>query len=67
MLRILLILGIAFYLLYKIGSFFFRAGAASQQLRNQKRPTGVDPNSKQKKATHAKFKDGEYVDYEEIK
>jgi hypothetical protein len=65
MLKFLLILGIIVYLIYKIGSFFFRAGAASQQFRNfqQQQPPG-NGSAKTKKT---KFKGGEYIDYEEVK
>jgi len=68
MFRFLLILSIIGYLIYKIGGFFFRAGAASQQIR-QKSPkpqnsVHTDP-AKDKKNGH--IKGGEYVDYEEVK
>jgi hypothetical protein len=65
MLKFLLILSLSVYIVYKIGSFFFRAGAASQHYRNQQ-PRNYqpkDPNGK-KKTT---FKGGDYIDYEEIK
>ena len=63
--RYLLILGIFLYVLYKIGSFFFRAGAASQQLRNFERQQQA---AKQAQKTKGKVRGGgEYVDYEEIK
>ena len=63
--RYLLILGIFFYVLYKIGSFFFRAGAASQQLRNFERRQQAE---KQAKKSKSKVRGGgEYIDYEEIK
>lgn len=68
MLKFLLILGIIAYLLFKIGGFFFKAGAASQQFQQQnRRPQGSvnDDSSKAKKDGH--IKGGEYVDYEEIK
>jgi hypothetical protein len=73
MLKFLLILCIIVYLVYKVGSFFFRAGAASQQFRNyqqqQRRSfdndSHADPKSNPKKKD--KFKGGEYIDYEEIK
>ncbi|HMG93105.1 MAG TPA: hypothetical protein VK589_23780 [Chryseolinea sp.] len=69
MFRFLLILSLIVYAIYKIGSLFFRAGAASQQLRNQQQRNfdnnvGADP-----RATKAKGgkKGGEYIDYEEVK
>ena len=69
MLRLLLILALAIYILSKIGGFFFRVGAASQN-RNaaSRRPEGnvhVDPN--QKKDKRGTIKGGDYVDYEEVK
>jgi len=63
MFKFLLILGLAVYIVYKIGSFFFRAGAASQQFRNQQQRNNGSENGKKK----TNFKGGEYIDYEEIK
>ena len=67
MLRFLLILGIVVYLIYKVGSLFFKAGAGYEQLRNQQRknvdPRPNDPTKKSK----GNNKTGEYIDYEEIK
>lgn len=70
MFKFLLIVGLILYSIYKIGSLFFRAGAASQQFRNPQRPPhdntyGNGPGKKEKK--QSKFKGGEYIDYEEIK
>jgi hypothetical protein len=68
LLKFLLIIGLVLYAVYKVGSFFFRAGAASQQLRDQQRKNynAASPNGKDKaKTTH--FKGGEYVDYEDVK
>ncbi|HEY9045647.1 MAG TPA: hypothetical protein VIN08_07110 [Ohtaekwangia sp.] len=62
MLRFLIILGIVVYVFYKVGSFFFRAGAAAQELKGYKQ--------KEKAASQAKknkVKGGDYVDYEEVK
>jgi hypothetical protein len=70
MLKFLLIFGIILYLIYKIGSLFFRAGAASQQFRNPNGPIDHDVNraTKNKKTkANGKFNGGEYIDYEEIK
>lgn len=65
MFKFLLILGLILYVVYKIGGLFFRAGAASQQFRNQPPPRkNAEANPKNK---GTKFKGGEYVDYEEIK
>ncbi len=64
-------MGLVVYILSKIGGFFFKVGAASQQRQYQQRkPEGsvhVDPsaNQKGKKSTH--IKGGEYIDYEEVK
>ena len=69
MLKFLLILGLILYCVYKIGNMFFRAGAASQQFRNQQR-TDYDRNvnnNPKKGASNSKIKGGEYIDYEEIK
>lgn len=70
MLKFLLILGIVTYVIYKVGSFFFRAGAASQHLRDfqKQQRNGSDaekPKAKAKK--DGKFTAGEYIDYEEVK
>jgi hypothetical protein len=64
MLKFLLILSIAAYLIYKVGSLFFRAGVASQHRnRNSRNVNGNADQSKNSK----EFKGGEYIDYEEIK
>jgi hypothetical protein len=68
MYKFLIILGLVLYVVYKIGGLFFKAGAASQQFRNQQqqrknfdgtqaRPTTKGPDKK----------GGEYIDYEEVK
>ncbi len=64
MLKGIIIATIAFYIFYKITSFFFRAGAASQQLRNQQ---NQQFRGEKKKSEKSSVKGGEYVDYEEIK
>ena len=69
MLKFLLILALSLYILSKIGGFFYRAGASSQQPQQQpKKPQGsvrVDKNpGKGQKST---FSGGDYVDYEEVK
>ena len=58
--RFLIIVGVVGYILYKIGSFFFKIGAASQQMRQNQ-------GTKAKKPTDPKIKGGDYVDYEEVK
>ncbi len=69
MFRILVIVGIVLYVIYKVGSLFFRAGAAAQQLKDQQR-RNVDstPNGapKAKKSSQGS-KAGEYIDFEEVK
>ena len=69
MLKFLLILALVVYAIYKIGSLFFRTGAASQHFRNPNRRNfdgNVNTNGKEKRGEE-KFKGGEYIDYEEIK
>ncbi len=61
MLKGIIIITLAFYVFYKITSFFFKAGAASQQQQN----TRFRDDSKKSKP--GKVKGGEYVDYEEVK
>jgi hypothetical protein len=70
MIKFLLILGIIAYLLFKIGGFFFKAGAASQQFRQpSRRPDNAAHNQppKSKVDGDGHIKGGEYVDYEEVK
>jgi hypothetical protein len=69
MFKFLLIVGLVLYVIYKIGSLFFRAGAATQQFRNQQRRNfegSAGPSSQDKKKGN-NFKGGEYIDYEEVK
>ena len=69
MLRFLLILSLIVYAIYKIGSLFFRAGAASQQLRNQQQ-RNFDSNTTsapRERKGKGGSKAGEYIDYEEVK
>jgi len=68
MLKFLVIVALSLYILSKIGGFFFRMGAASQNRNTQSRKQGnihVDVN--QKKNKRGAVKGGDYVDYEEIK
>lgn len=69
MLRFLLILSLIVYVIYKIGSLFFRAGAASQQLRNQQQRNFDNNVSSDPRARKSKggAKAGEYIDYEDVK
>ncbi len=64
MLKFLLVIGLVLYVIYKIGTLFFRAGAASQQYRNQQQNPRNNANAGKGKS---KMKGGEYIDYEEIK
>jgi hypothetical protein len=65
MLKFLIITSLALYLIYKLGSLFFRAGAASEQLRNQQQKKSFEGDQNQKRKGGSK--PGEYIDYEEIK
>lgn len=67
MLKFLLIVGLVAYIIYKIGSFFFRAGAASQQFRNQQPGHDRFHSSNGKAKKKGTFRGGEYIDYEEVK
>ena len=70
MIKFLLIVAISMYLLYKIGSFFFKAGAASQQLRNyqeQQRKAQQPGQTQSQSKKQSKVNGGEYIDYEEVK
>lgn len=72
MFKFLIIVVLIGYVLMKIGSFFFRAGAASQgRFQQPRKPengnvniNSMPPNNAQRKGS---AKGGEYVDYEEIK
>ena len=66
MFKFLLIVGITAYILYKVGSFLFKIGAASQQFRNNQSTGNINGNGseKGKKKPNAT---GEYIDYEEVK
>ncbi|HEX6225476.1 MAG TPA: hypothetical protein VFZ52_13760 [Chryseolinea sp.] len=64
MLKFLIITSLVLYLVYKLGSLFFKAGAASQHLRNQQK-NSFNPNQDQKRKSGSK--PGEYIDYEEVK
>jgi hypothetical protein len=69
MFKFLLIVSLVVYVIYKLGSLFFRAGAASQQLRNQQRKNvdHVNPEPTVHKKNKGGSKPGEYIDYEEVK
>lgn len=69
MFKFLIILGLIVYLIYKVGSWFYRAGAASQHFRNQQQNqyNSNSANNQNGKKPNSKFKGGEYIDYEEVK
>ena len=67
MLKILLILGITAYVLYKVGSFLFKIGAASQQFRDNQSPGNIHGNGPAAKGKKKPKVTGEYIDYEEVK
>jgi len=71
MFRILIIISLVVYVIYKVGSLFFRAGAASQQIRDQQRrafdANSANTNGPTKKTDKGNSKSGEYIDYEEVK
>ena len=64
MFKFLIILSLTVYVISKIGSFFFRIGAASQQ-RPVDRNRTAEPSRKEKRK--GQVKGGEYIDFEEIK
>jgi hypothetical protein len=67
MLKGLIILTLAFYVFYKITSFFFKAGAASQKFGQQPNKQQFRNGDKKDKPGNGNIKGGEYVDYEEVK
>ena len=68
MLKLLVIVALVLYILSKIGGFFFRIGADSQNRNTQsRRPGNIHADVNQKKEKRGTIKCGDYVDYEEIK
>jgi hypothetical protein len=66
MFKLILIFALIFFVLYKVGSFFFKIGAATQQFReHQQKKTTKSGNGGKPKS--GKFTGGEYIDYEEVK
>ena len=69
--KFLLTVFLVSYVIYKIGGLFFRAGAASQQFRNQqqqqRRNFEANGSVKNDKKTKGNTNAGEYIDYEEVK
>lgn len=66
MVKFLIIVGIVAYVLYKVGSFLFKVGAASQQFRNNQAPGNINGDGQEKGKKKPKVT-GEYIDYEEVK
>jgi hypothetical protein len=64
LLKFLLFFGVI-YVIFKISSFFFRAGAASQELKNYKQQNRTSTTDQ--KNRKGKINGGDYVDYEEVK
>jgi hypothetical protein len=66
--KFLIILGLIAYIFYKVGGLFFRAGAASQNRTQYRKPENnvADPSPKKEKR-NGSIKGGDYVDYEEVK
>ena len=67
MFKFFLILGITIYLFYKVGSFLFKVGAASQQFKNNQSPPNINGNGATKNKKKPNINGGEYIDYEEVK
>ena len=67
MFKLLLIFGITAYVLYKVGSFLFKIGAASQQFRNNQSPGNIHNNGADPKSKKKPHITGEYIDYEDVK
>jgi hypothetical protein len=72
MLKFIIFLALAIYIITKIGSFFFRAGMSSQQTRyqQQQRKPNTKPAGDANSRTDPRpgtIKGGDYVDYEEVK
>ncbi|MFZ9981005.1 MAG: hypothetical protein ACO3FI_03135 [Cyclobacteriaceae bacterium] len=64
MFKFLLILLIVGYVLFKIGSFFYRAGVMTQRMREEQNRFQSRKSAPKK---GGKIKDGDYVDYEDVK
>ena len=67
MLKFLLIVAVITYVLYKLGSFLFKVGAASQQFRNNQAPGNINGNDRRAKTGKKPKISGDYIDYEEVK
>lgn len=67
MFKFLLIIGLVLYVIYKIGTLFFRAGAASQQFRSNQQQANFNTQQQARQKQKPQNKAGEYIDYEEVK
>jgi hypothetical protein len=67
MFKFLLILGIITYIFYKVGSFLFKVGAASQQFKDNQSQANINANGAAKNKKKPNINGGEYIDYEEVK
>ncbi|NJN42474.1 MAG: DUF4834 family protein [Flammeovirgaceae bacterium] len=70
MFKFLIILTLIIYVIYKLGSLFFRAGVSSQsKQRYYRKPSDGNINVEHNGGRHKgnDFKGGEYIDYEEVK
>jgi hypothetical protein len=67
MFKFLLIIAVITYVLYKLGSFLFKVGAASQQFRNNQASGNINANGRAAKTGKKPKICGEYIDYEEVK
>jgi hypothetical protein len=66
--KFLIILGLIAYIFYKVGGLFFRAGAASQNRTQYRKPENSDAQASPKKEKrNGTIKGGDYIDYEEVK
>jgi hypothetical protein len=66
--KFLIILGLIAYIFYKVGGLFFRAGAASQNRTQYRKPEANNPDTAPKKEKrNGTIKGGDYIDYEEVK
>ncbi|HLT82454.1 MAG TPA: hypothetical protein VKZ86_15605 [Cyclobacteriaceae bacterium] len=70
--RILLIIALVGYVLYKLGFFRILLGSSMRGQGHQFRRPGdgnvnIDSRPADKQSRKASFKGGEYVDYEEVK
>ncbi len=66
--KFLIILGLIAYIFYKVGGLFFRAGAASQNRTQYRKPEENNTQASPKKEKrNGGIKGGDYIDYEEVK